>query len=176
PTRRSSDLDRGDRRTLKAGQENPAQRVAERQAIAPLERLGHESRLALLVAAGLDVERAGLLQFLPVLHIDGHGLPLKVSLNGTAAERWVRRGRCETWRPCKAAGRIDQTRRRLDGLTPLCGIGVTSRMLVMVKPTAWRARIALSRPEPGPLISTSSVRTPCSAAFLPASSAATWAA
>src|SRR5690606_38932840 len=93
------DPDRGDRRTLKAGQEHPAQRVAERQAVAPLERLGHESRLALLVATGLDVERVGLLQFLPVLRIDGHGLPLKVSLNGTAAERWVRRGRCETWRP-----------------------------------------------------------------------------
>src|SRR5690606_31554727 len=74
------------------------------------------------------------------------------------------------------AGRLDQTRRRLDGLTPLCGIGVTSRMDVMVKPTACKARRADSRPEPGPLISTSSVRTPCSAAFLPASSAATWAA
>ena len=47
------------------------------------------------------------------------------------------------------------------------------RIEVMVKPTACRARSALSRPEPGPLISTSRVRTPCSAAFLPASSAAT---
>src|ERR1700750_2850116 len=70
----------------------------------------------------------------------------------------------------------NQTRRRLDGRTPLCGIGVTSRMDVIWKPTAWRARSADSRPEPGPLTSTSSVRTPCSAAFLPASSAATCAA
>src|ERR1044071_9219303 len=55
-------------------------------------------------------------------------------------------------------------------------MGVTSRMLVIVKPTAWSARSALSRPEPGPLTSTSRVRTPCSAALRPASSAATWAA
>ena len=49
-------------------------------------------------------------------------------------------------------------------------------MLVIVKPTACSARSALSRPDPGPLTSTSRVRTPCSAAFLPASSAATCAA
>src|SRR3546814_5658254 len=70
----------------------------------------------------------------------------------------------------------DLTRRRLDGRTPLCGIDVTSRIDVIWKPTAWSARSADSRPEPGPLTSTSSVRTPCSAAFLPASSAATCAA
>src|ERR1700709_486253 len=46
----------------------------------------------------------------------------------------------------------------------------------MGKPPACNARSADSRPEPGPLTSTSSVRTPCSAAFLPASSAATCAA
>src|ERR1043165_6599172 len=49
-------------------------------------------------------------------------------------------------------------------------------MLVMVKPTACRARRADSRPEPGPATLTSSVLTPCSIAYLPASSAATWAA
>src|SRR5207342_1301570 len=70
------DADRGDRGTLKAGQEHAAQRVAERQAVAALERLGDERRLALAVAAALDVEVARLLQFLPVLRIDGHGLPL----------------------------------------------------------------------------------------------------
>src|ERR1700744_3390323 len=55
-------------------------------------------------------------------------------------------------------------------------MGVTSRMVVMVMPAACRARSALSRPEPGPETLTSSVRTPCSEAFLPASSAAIWAA
>src|SRR3989344_2995523 len=49
-------------------------------------------------------------------------------------------------------------------------------MVVMVMPTACRARRADSRPEPGPETLTSSVFTPCSAAFRPASSAAIWAA
>jgi hypothetical protein len=34
----------------------------------------------------------------------------------------------------------DQTRRRLRGRQPLCGIDVTSRIEVTVKPAAWRAR------------------------------------
>src|SRR5690606_12374170 len=62
------------------------------------------------------------------------------------------------------------------GRQPLCGIGVTSRIDVTVKPTACRARSALSRPEPGPDTFTSSVRMPCSIALRPASSAATCAA
>src|SRR3546814_15856268 len=41
----------------------------------------------------------------------------------------------------------DQTRRRFDGRTPLCGMGVTSRIEVIVKPTACKALSALSRPE-----------------------------
>src|SRR5271154_5892274 len=69
-----------------------------------------------------------------------------------------------------------QTRRRLRGRQPLCGIGVTSRIEVTLKPAAWIARSADSRPEPGPETSTSSVRMPCSEAFLTASSAAIWAA
>src|SRR6476619_800985 len=69
-----------------------------------------------------------------------------------------------------------QTRRRLRGRHPLCGLGVTSRIEVTVKPPACSARSADSRPEPGPETSTSSVRMPCSAALRPASSAATWAA
>src|ERR1019366_9640218 len=44
------------------------------------------------------------------------------------------------------------------------------------EPAAWIARSADSRPEPGPETSTSSVRMPCSEAFLTASSAAIWAA
>jgi hypothetical protein len=43
--------------------------------MAALERLGDEGRLALDVAAALDVEAAGLLEFLPVLGVDG-GLSL----------------------------------------------------------------------------------------------------
>src|SRR4051812_40901575 len=69
-----------------------------------------------------------------------------------------------------------QTRRRLRGRQPLCGIVVTSRIEVTVKPAACSARSADSRPEPGPATSTSRVRMPCSWAFLDTSSAATWAA
>src|SRR6185312_1764051 len=69
-----------------------------------------------------------------------------------------------------------QTRRRLRGRQPLCGIVVTSRIEVTVKPAAWSARSADSRPDPGPATSTSSVRMPCSCAFLETSSAATCAA
>jgi hypothetical protein len=45
---------------------------------------------------------------------------------------------------------LDQTRRRFDGRTPLCGIGVTSRIEVMVKPTACSARSATHGPNPDP--------------------------
>src|SRR5579863_2966410 len=81
-------------------------------------------------------------------------------------------GRCSSW----SISRMSYTRRRLRGRQPLCGIGVTSRIEVMVKPAACSERSADSRPEPGPATSTSSVRMPCSCAFLAASSAATCAA
>ena len=58
----------------------------------------------------------------------------------------------------------------------MCGIGVTSRIEVTVKPDACKARSADSRPEPGPDTSTSMVRMPCSAALRAASSAAICAA
>src|SRR5262249_59470925 len=69
-----------------------------------------------------------------------------------------------------------QTRRRLGGRQPLCGIGVTSRIAVTASPTACSARSADSRPEPGPRTSISSVRMPCSIALRPAFSAAICAA
>src|SRR6201999_3752534 len=59
---------------------------------------------------------------------------------------------------------------------PLCGIGVTSRIDVIMKPADCSARSADSRPEPGPATSTSRVRMPCSCAFLATSSPATCAA
>src|SRR5690606_15317300 len=48
-----------------------------------------------------------------------------------------------------------QTRRRFDGRHPLCGIGVTSRIDFTSIPTVCSARIADSRPAPGPLTFTS---------------------
>src|SRR5918998_5286769 len=67
-------------------------------------------------------------------------------------------------------------RRFFGGRQPLCGTGVTSEMLVILKPTALSARTADSRPGPGPLIRTSIFFTPDSAARRPACSAATCAA
>src|SRR5580765_695839 len=69
-----------------------------------------------------------------------------------------------------------QTRRFLGGRQPLCGIGVTSSMLVTLRPQALRARTADSRPGPGPPTRTSTFLTPCSCAAMPAFSAATCAA
>src|SRR4051812_31397100 len=69
-----------------------------------------------------------------------------------------------------------QTRRRLGGRQPLCGTGVTSAIAPTSRPTAPRERIAVSRPEPGPLTKTSTRFMPCSMARRPATSAAIWAA
>src|SRR6476620_5963426 len=70
----------------------------------------------------------------------------------------------------------DQTRRRLGGRQPLCGVGVTSWMVPTSRPMAPSERIAVSRPEPGPLTKTSTRFMPCSIARRPAASAAICAA
>jgi hypothetical protein len=52
------------------------------------------------------------------------------------------------------------TLRRFGGLQPLCGIGVVSLMDRTSIPAEASARTADSRPDPGPLTRTSTVRTP----------------
>src|SRR4051794_13242320 len=69
-----------------------------------------------------------------------------------------------------------QTRRRFGGRHPLCGIGVTSRIDLTSRPTVCRARMADSRPEPGPFTRTSSERIPTVFAAFPAFNAACVAA
>src|SRR4051812_45082791 len=69
-----------------------------------------------------------------------------------------------------------QTLLRLRGRQPLWACGVTSLMLVTSRPAAWSERIAVSRPDPGPLTKTSTFWRPCSIPFLAAASAVTWAA
>src|SRR4029450_5808097 len=69
-----------------------------------------------------------------------------------------------------------QILRRFGGRQPLCGTGVTSVMLEIFMPSAFRARTADSRPGPGPLMRTSRFFTPPSGAARPAASAATCAA
>src|SRR6185295_8460606 len=68
------------------------------------------------------------------------------------------------------------TRRRLGGRQPLCGIGVTSLMDLISTPAACKARMADSRPEPGPLTRMSRERRPESLATVAAADAACWAA
>src|ERR1700760_2937198 len=69
-----------------------------------------------------------------------------------------------------------QTRRRFGGRQPLCGTGVTSWMEPTSRPVACSERMAVSRPEPGPLTNTSTLRMPCSMARRAAASAAICAA
>src|SRR5436305_668366 len=71
---------------------------------------------------------------------------------------------------------MGQTLRRFGGRQPLCGIGVTSLMPTTSIPVFWMVRMAVSRPEPGPFTTTSTLRTPCSMARRAAVSAASCAA
>src|SRR5690625_6942554 len=64
------------------------------------------------------------------------------------------------------------TRRRLGGRQPLCGTGVTSLIAVISNPADSSARMAGSRPAPGPFTVTSTVFRPCSIAVLEAVSEA----
>ena len=66
---------------------------------------------------------------------------------------------------------IHYTLRRFGGRHPLCGIGVASRMLEISSPDVCNARIAASRPEPGPLTNTSTLRKPSACAAFAAASA-----
>src|SRR5437867_3532621 len=68
------------------------------------------------------------------------------------------------------------TRRRFGGRHPSCGIGVTSRIAVISRPTAWSERMAASRPAPGPRTKTSTCLSPYSIALRAATSAAVCAA
>src|SRR4029079_10850356 len=68
-----------------------------------------------------------------------------------------------------------QTLRLLRGRTPLWACGVTSLTDRISSPAAWRERIAVSRPLPGPLTKTSTFCRPCSIPLRAAASAVTWA-
>ena len=58
----------------------------------------------------------------------------------------------------------------------MCGIGVVSLIDKILKPLDCKDLKAVSLPDPGPFTLTVKVLNPCSYAFAPASSAATWAA
>ena len=62
--------------------------------------------------------------------------------------------------PVRRASCVSQTLRFFGGRQPLCGIGVTSLIERTSMPAVDSARTADSRPEPGPLTRTSTVRKP----------------
>src|SRR5205085_3958190 len=68
------------------------------------------------------------------------------------------------------------TRLRLRGRTPLWACGVTSLTPRISSPAACSERIAVSRPDPGPLTKTSTFCNPCSMPLRAHESAVTWAA
>src|SRR5205085_5296836 len=82
--------------------------------------------------------------------------------------------------PAQAADRTGvprhYTRLRFFGRQPLWGMGVTSLMPDTSRPLWDSDRMAVSRPEPGPFTSTSTLRMPCSMARRAQASAASWAA
>src|SRR5262249_20255382 len=69
-----------------------------------------------------------------------------------------------------------QTRLRVLGRTPWWPCWVTSWTPRIARPAAWSERIAVSRPEPGPLTKTSTFCRPCSIPLRAQASAVTWAA
>ena len=94
------DMHGDDRGALQRGEQNAAQRVAERQAEAALQRLRHDRREALAVITRDDFELVRLDQFLPVL-LD-HEMHLSNDADAAAG--------------CHGVGRIGATR------TPACGL------------------------------------------------------
>src|SRR5213593_4664246 len=71
---------------------------------------------------------------------------------------------------------MDHTLLRLRGRQPLCACGVTSLTPVTSRPAACSERIAVSRPDPGPLTNTSTFCNPCSMPLRAHESAVTCAA
>src|SRR3954471_8726378 len=92
----------------------------------------------------------------------------------------LRNSFCPSRRHCLHWGEVSrataQTLRRLRGRQPLCACGVTSLTPVTSSPAACSERIAVSRPEPGPLTNTSTFCMPCSMPLRAAASAVTCAA
>ena len=136
------------RRTRKRRQQNTAQRVAQRNAVAPLQRLDDEAAVV----------------FVALHRLNSRLLYLKhVQQNPPPGGCLVRNG-CNI-RPLTPG-------RRFGGRQPLCGIGVTSLIRLTSSPAACSERMAASRPDPGPFTQTSTSRMPCSMAARAARSAA----
>src|SRR6476620_7584220 len=92
----------------------------------------------------------------------------------------LRNSFCPSRRHCLHCGAVSramaQTLRRSRGRQPLNAWGGTSLTPVTSSPAACSERIAVSRPEPGPLTNTSTFCRPCSSPLRAAASAVTCAA
>ena len=146
----SVDLDRRNRRSFDRRQQAAPKRIADRRAKAPLERLGQELAVGFVQRVELNLDALGALKVLPKHFHSLYANPSGRFGAGATEPDFVRTP--------------TQTRRRLRGRQPLCGIGVTSLIDLIESPVAWSERTADSRPPPGPLTSTSTERTPRSLA------------
>src|SRR6185437_12722966 len=104
---------------------------AERLAEAALERLGDDRRHFARGLGQNDIELLRLDELLPVLL--NHGASLSAD-DGARVRSFSTMARASGRSARKK--RVPYTRRRLRGRQPLCGIGVTSRIEVTVKPAA----------------------------------------
>ena len=140
--------------TRDGAQQRATQRVAERVAEARLERLDGE-------AGALRIQRfLGKSRTLCNKHC-GYPFSLNSVVHSPVRRFWM-----------DLVLLSAQTRRRFGGRTPLWACGVTSVMEPTSRPADCRERMAVSRPEPGPLTNTSTFLTPCSIALRAADSAA----
>lgn len=109
------------------------------------------------------------------LHLESSGRVRLVSMRSIPSRR-LSRHRGPVYLATITSRSNRYTRRFFGALHPLCGMGVTSEILVILNPALFSARTADSLPGPGPLTITSRFFIPYSAAVSHALTAAICAA
>src|ERR671915_295486 len=112
------------------------------------------------------------------LHLGPRDLPIRLSYASWVGLRSIAKNAAHF--PRRSCSCLDnasrQTLLRFFGRTPLWACGETSRTPRISSPAAWRERMAVSRPDPGPLTNTSTFWRPCSIPLRAQESAVTCAA
>ena len=141
-------------RALRRGQQNAPQRIAERYSKPRSSGSATSVAERLRIGAKCDLSLFGRISSCQFFWIVTLTDPLALyDVRAFCGAR--RRHTGENGDAALAARRVmNYTRRRLRGRQPLCGMGVTSRIEVMVNPAACKARRVDSRPDPGPDTST----------------------
>ena len=146
------DMNRLHRGALQRRQQNAAQRISQRHAKAPLQRLGDHGRLALGIGAGASPAACSVGSVPASSSEWSRWHPSHCAARRRAAHPTPPRGNFGggglLWSP-PDKDIVCHTLRLLRGRQPLWGIGVTSRMEVMVNPADCSERSANSRPSPG---------------------------